>query len=208
MAQADAARSPSPGWWRERSRRRGVNRGCDRADPGAVAVSSIRFLDDGVGYTVDQLEAELEQESMPPWCARMVEVFRAVRVLEQVGVRTRRDWPSDRSRGSGRFHGGVDRGRHRSRRTSPVGWILRRDRGHASSVCQLAWPRRREGAGGVDCLVLYGDPDRARGCDRDLCSNCGPGRPRIAPPIAVSGLDSERSKGDAELFAPAPPWRS
>lgn len=55
------------------------------ADPAAVAISSIRFLDDGVGYTVDQLEVEMDQESLPQWCARVVEAFGVVRVLSRSG---------------------------------------------------------------------------------------------------------------------------
>lgn len=55
------------------------------ADPDADVISSVRFLDDGVGYTTDQLGSEVEQDPMPLWCAEALEVFRSVRILTRSG---------------------------------------------------------------------------------------------------------------------------
>lgn len=57
-------------------------------DPGTREISSIRFLDDGVGYTVDQLEAELRAEQPARWCVRVFAAFGVARVLSRSGFET------------------------------------------------------------------------------------------------------------------------
>lgn len=48
-------------------------------------IHSIRILDDGVGYTVDQLRAGIDPDQLPGWCSAVVGVFTAVRVLSRSG---------------------------------------------------------------------------------------------------------------------------
>lgn len=55
------------------------------SDPDGREISSVRLLDDGVGYTVDQLETELDAEQPASWCLQLFEVFGAARVLSRSG---------------------------------------------------------------------------------------------------------------------------